>query len=56
VESEDIAEDEHGELAWRKKLERRHEGQRDRFGLLVAGLRPKWRVDSTLEEGIREWL
>ena len=52
VESEDVAQDEHGELARRQDLQRGHEGQRDGFGLLVAGLRAGRRVDRTLEEGV----
>ena len=52
VEPEDVAQDEHGELARRQDLQRGHEGQRDGFGLLVAGLRAERHVDRTLEEGV----
>jgi hypothetical protein len=39
VESEDVAQDEDGELARRQDLKGGHEGQGDGLGLLVAGLR-----------------
>ena len=52
VESEDVAQDEHGELARRQDLKGGHEGQRDGFGLLVAGLRAGRHVDRALEEGV----
>ena len=38
VEPEDVAQDEHGELARRQDLQGGHEGEGDGFGLLVAGL------------------
>jgi hypothetical protein len=56
VESEDVAQDEDGELARRQDLKGGHEGQRDGFGLLVAGLRAERHVDRTLEEGVWKWL
>jgi len=40
VESEHIAQDEHGNLAGRQDLKGGHEGQGDGFGLLVPGLGP----------------
>jgi hypothetical protein len=56
VESEYVAQDEHGELARRQDLKSGHEGQGDGFGLFVASLRAKRHVDRTLEEGVRIWL
>src|SRR6266545_2020430 len=56
VESEDVAQDEHGELARRQDLKRGHEGQGDGFGLLVAGLGPERHVDRPLQEGVGIWL
>ena len=56
MESEDVAQDEDSELARRQDLKGGHESQRDRFGLLVAGLRAKRHVDRTLEEGVGKWL
>src|SRR2546430_11202 len=44
------------DLARRKHLQGGNEGQRDGFGLLVAGLRPGRHVDGTLEEGVRKRL
>ena len=38
VESEDVAQDEHGELARRQDLQGGDEGQGDGFGLLIPGL------------------
>src|SRR3984885_15285461 len=55
AESEDVAQDEDGELARRKHLQGGHEGQRDGFALLVAGLRPE-RLDGPLEERVRKRL
>jgi hypothetical protein len=52
VESEDVAQDEHGELAGRQELQGGHEGQGDCFGLLVARLRAGWHLDSTLQESV----
>jgi hypothetical protein len=52
VESEDVAQDEGGELARRQDLQGGHEGQGDGFGLLVAGLGAERHVDRALEEGI----
>jgi hypothetical protein len=52
VESEDVAQDEDGELARRQDLESGHEGQGDGFGLFVARLRAGRHVDPTLEEGV----
>src|SRR5690348_13053146 len=40
IEAEDIAQDEHGDLARRQGLEGSHERQGDGLGLLVAGLWP----------------
>jgi hypothetical protein len=56
VESEDVAQDEDSELARRQDLQGGHEGQRDGFGLLVAGLRAERHVDRALEEGVGKWL
>jgi hypothetical protein len=56
VESDDVAQDEDGELTRWEDLKGGHEGQRDGFGLLVAGLRTKWHVDCTLEQGVWKWL
>src|SRR5258705_11053190 len=56
VESEDVAQDEDGELARRQQLKGGHEGQRDGFGLLVAGLRADSCVDRTLQKSIGIWL
>ena len=52
VEAEDVAQDEHGELARRKQLKRGHERQRDRLGLLVARLGTGRRVGRALEENV----
>src|SRR2546430_3115225 len=54
--SEDVAQDQDGDLAWRQQLQGGHEGQRDGFGLLVAGLRPGRLAGGALEEGVRERL
>ena len=56
VESEDVAQDEDGDLARRQQLQGGHEGQRDGFGLLVAGLRPGRPAGGALEEGVRKRL
>jgi len=56
VESEDVAQDEHGELARRQQLQGGHEGQRDGFGLLVAGLRPERPAGGALSQGVRKRL
>ena len=56
MESEDVAQDEHRELAGRQDLKGGHEGQGDGFGLLVAGLRAERRGDGTLEQGVGKWL
>src|SRR6266536_370243 len=56
VESENVAQDEHGELARRQDLQGGHKGQGDGFGPLVAGLRAERRVDGTLEQGVGKWL
>ena len=56
VESEDVAQDEHGELARWQALKGGHKGQRDGLGLLAAGLRTERRVDDTLEQGVGKWL
>ena len=56
MESEDVAQDEDGELARRQELKGGHEGQGDGLGLLVAGLRAERHVDRTLEEGVGKWL
>ena len=55
VESEDVAQDEDGELAGRQDLKGGHEGQGDGFGALVAGFRADRQGDRTFEErvGIR---
>ena len=52
VEAEDVAQDEHGELARRQQLQRGHERQRDRLGLLVAGLGAERHADRVVEEGV----
>ena len=39
MEAEDVAQDEHGDLARRQHLQGGHEGQRNGLGLLIAGLR-----------------
>ena len=52
VEPEDVAQDEDGELARRQELKGGDKGQRDGFGLLVAGLRPGGRVHRTLEPAV----
>jgi hypothetical protein len=54
VESENVAQDEDSELAGRQELKGGHEGERDGFGLLVAGLRAERHVDLTLRGGRRE--
>ena len=50
--SEDIAQDEGGDLARRQDLKGGHERERDRFVLLIAGLRAERPVDGALEEGV----
>src|SRR5262249_36228171 len=52
LESEDVPQDEDGELAWRKDLQGGHEGKRDRLGPRVAGFRAERHVDRTLEERV----
>ena len=44
--------------SWRggRTCKRGHEGERDGFGLLVAGLRTERQVGHALEEGVRKWL
>jgi hypothetical protein len=54
-ESEDVAQDEDGELAGRQGLEGGDEGQGDGFGLLVAGFGAERHVDSPLHEGVGKW-
>jgi len=56
VESEHIAQDEHGNLAGRQDLKGGHEGQGDGFGLLVPGLGPGRRPGDVLQERVRERL
>jgi len=56
VESQDVAQDEDGDLARWQQLQGGHEGQRDGFGLLVAGLRPARPAGGALEEGVRKRL
>src|SRR6476619_2523331 len=56
VDPEDVAQDEHGQLARRQDLKSSYEGQRDRLGLFVPSLRPQRHVHHTLEEGVGEWL
>jgi hypothetical protein len=56
VESEDVAQDEDGELAGRQDLKGGHEGQGDGFGLLVPGLRAGRHVDRILEQSVGKWL
>ena len=56
MEPEDVAQDEDGELARRQDLERGHERQGDRLGLLVPSLRPQRHVHHALEEGVGERL
>ena len=61
AEPEDVAQDEHGDLARRQNLQCRHERQGDGFGLLVAGLRAdqqrvgKWLEPSDFAEPGRFW-
>jgi hypothetical protein len=50
--NENVAQDEDSELARRQELKGRHEGQREEFGPLVAGLRAERHVDRTFEEGV----
>lgn len=52
MESEDVAQDEYGELAGWQGLESGDEGQGDGFGLLVVGFWAERYVDATLEEGV----
>jgi hypothetical protein len=47
VETEDVAQDQDGELARRQDLQGGDERQGDRFGLLVAGLRAERPIDHT---------
>jgi hypothetical protein len=56
VESEDVAQDEHGELARRQDLKGGDEGQGDGFGLRIPGLGAERHVDRPLEEGVGKWL
>src|SRR5712664_4971804 len=56
MESEDVAQDEDGELARGQDLKSGHKSQRDGFGLLVAGLRAERHLDRTLQEGVGKWL
>jgi hypothetical protein len=49
---ENVVQDEDSELARRQELKGRHEGQRDGFGPLVAGLRAERHIDRTFEEGV----
>jgi len=52
MESEDVAQDEDGDLARRQVLQGGHERQGDGFGLLVAGLRVSGNVGRTVGEDI----
>jgi hypothetical protein len=56
VESEDVAQEEDGDLARRQDLQGGHESQGDGLGLFVAGRRPGRNLDRTLEECVRERL
>ena len=56
VESEHVAQDEHGQLARWQDLKSGHEGQGDGLGLFIPGLRSERHVDRTLEEGVGKWL
>jgi len=56
METEDVAQDENGELARWQKLKGGHKGQGDGFGLLIAGLRAERHADSTREESVGKWL
>src|SRR5438876_428258 len=56
LKSEDVAQDEDGQLARRQELKRSHEGERDGFGLLVASLRSERHGNRTFEEGVGKWL
>jgi len=56
VKTQDVAQDEDRDLAGRQHLQRGHERQRDRFGLLIDGLRAARHIDRTVEEGVGEWL
>ncbi len=53
VESQGVAQDEHGNLARRQHLQGGHEGQRDGFGLLIAGLRAGRPAGRVLQQGVR---
>jgi hypothetical protein len=55
MESENVAQDEYGKLAWRQDLKSGHERKGYRFGLLIAGLGPERYAHRILTErvGIR---
>src|SRR5579872_333520 len=50
--SENVAQNEDGELARRQDLKALHEGQGDGLGLLVSRLRAGWHCDRIREEGV----
>ena len=52
TEAEDVAQDQHGDLAWRQDLQGGHECKRDRFLLVVAGLRAGRHAEGAFEEGV----
>ncbi len=52
VETEDVAQDEHGELARRQHLQSGHERKRDGFGLFVAGLGTERHTERVLEQHV----
>jgi hypothetical protein len=56
VESEDVAQDENGELPRRQNLKGGDEGQGDRLGLLVACLGAERHVDLSRKESVWQWL
>ena len=55
MESEDVAQDQHGELATRQNLKSAHERQGDGFGLRIAGLGAQRHIDRALEERVGIW-
>ncbi len=56
AEAEDVAQDQHRELAGRQQLKGGHEGQRDGLGLLIASLRSWRHADRVTEEIVGERL
>jgi hypothetical protein len=56
AESENVAQDEDGQLARRQNLKGFHKRQRDGFGLLVASVRSERHIDGTAKKGVGKWL